>query len=166
MKKKIKITFNTPGQIYDILNKTYLTGRAKSTQEGATPEWISHLQASEDDVDLNQIKRSVMEAKAKLKMCVSEYLDETQREADDRLALEETVYVLMMPASYDESMTGPIAALMHKYITAKVCYDWWMIHSKEDAAGYDAECETTYNELRQAISKRKRPKYNDRCRCC
>lgn len=159
MKKRIKITINQPQQVYDILNKTYLTARGKETQDGATPEWISHMQGSEDDEDLNQIKRSMMEAKTALKMCMAEYLDEERKEADNRLALEETEYVLMMPSNYDESMTDVIAALMHKYITNRVCHDWWNLHGQKDAETAGAECDVAIKELKQALSKRRRPQY-------
>ena len=157
MKQRIKISINSDHQIYDILNKTYLTGRSREGTAEFTPELISSIKASEDDEDLNQIKRSCMDATATLKGYLSEYLSEEKTEGDNKLSFGDTTMELMMPSNYNAAVTETIAQICHKYISAKVCYDWYILNKPNEAAPYKAEAETAYAELRQAVSKRKRP---------
>lgn len=157
MKQRIKITINSDHQLYDILNKTYLIGRSREGMTGYSPELISSIKASEDDEDLNQIKRSCMDAVAMLKGYLSEYLEESKTESDNILNWGTTTLMLLMPSNYNTAATEAITQLCHKYISNKVCYDWFVIANPTDAAPYNAECEKAFIALRQAVSKRKRP---------
>lgn len=157
MKQRIKITINSDHQIYDILNKTYLTGRSREGTAEFTPELISSIKASEDDEDLNQIKRSCMEATATLKGYLAEYLEESNAEGSNVLGWGDKQLVLLMPSNFNTAMTETIALLCHKYISAKVCYDWYILNKPNEAPPYKADAESAYAELRQAVSKRKRP---------
>ena len=157
MKQRIKISINSDHQIYDILNKTWLVGKSREATGEFTPELISSLKASEDDDELNQIKRSCMDATASLKGLLSEYMSEERTEADNKLSFGDTTLTLMMPSNYNTAVTETIAQICHKYISAKVCYDWYILNKPNEAAPYKAETEDAYAELRQAVSKRKRP---------
>lgn len=157
MKQRIKITINSDHQIYDILNKTYLIGRSREGMANYSPELISSIKASEDDEDLNQIKRSCMDAVSMLKQYIAEYLEEDRTSADNILNWGTTTFTLLMPSNYNTSATDAIAQLCHKYISNKVCYEWFVIANPTDAAPYNAECDKAIVALRQAVSKRKRP---------
>lgn len=157
MKKRITIKINDGHQIYDILNKTYLVGRSREGMTGYSPELISSIKASEDDEDLNQIKRSCMDAVATLKTYLAEYIEEGTTEASNVLSFGETVLVLLMPSNYNEAATDAIAQLCHKFITNKVCFEWFTLTNPSEIKVYADGYEAAYAELRQAVSKRKRP---------
>lgn len=157
MKQKIEITLNDDHQLYDILNKTYLMGRSREGLEGYSPELISAIKASEDDEDLNQIKRSCTDAVSTLKSYLSEYIKDGTRESDNVLSFGEVKLTLYMPSNYNTAATDSIAALCHKFVTAKACCDWFLLTNPKEAETYKATSIEAYNELRQTISKRKRP---------
>lgn len=157
MKQRITIRINSDQQIYDMLNKTWLTGRSREATGELTPELISSMIASEDDADLNQIKRTYMEATATLKSMLSEYLEEDKAEADNKLSWADKELTLLMPSNFNTAVTETIAETCHKYITARVCYDWYMLKKTDEAAPYKADADTALAELRQAVCKRKRP---------
>ena len=56
-KKTITITEYMSELLYDIQNKTYLTGRSRQT--GANHEEVANMQANDDDENANQIIRSI-----------------------------------------------------------------------------------------------------------
>ncbi len=63
-KKTITITLYMSELIYDVQNKTYLTGRSRST--GKNHEEVAHMQANDDDENANQIARSIGNAFANM----------------------------------------------------------------------------------------------------
>lgn len=157
MKQKIEITLNDNQQLYDILNKTYLVGRSREGLEGYSPELISAIKASEDDEDLNQIRRSCMNAISTLKNFLAEYISDGSNEADNKLDFGAEKLTLYMPSNFNTAVTGPIATMCHKFVTGTVCYDWFLLTNPKEAEIYKAMSLEALTELRQAISKRKRP---------
>lgn len=157
MKQKIEITLNDDHQLYDILNKTYLMGRSREGLEGYSPELISAIKASEDDEDLNQIKRSCMNAVSTLKSYLAEYIKDGTDEADNVLEYGEVKLTLYMPSNFNTAVTASIAAMCHKYVTGMACYDWFVLTNPKEAETYKSMSVEAYTELRQTISKRKRP---------
>ena len=72
MKKSISITLDIAEIIFDIQNKTYLTGRSRS--DALSHERVAAMQANDDEENLDQVRRSVSTALAQLKTRVGEYL--------------------------------------------------------------------------------------------
>ena len=54
-KKTIAITLYMSELIYDVQNKTYLTGRSRTN--GTNHEEVANMQANDDDENANQILR-------------------------------------------------------------------------------------------------------------
>lgn len=73
-KKTITMTLFVSELVYDIQNKTYLTGRSRQT--GTNHEEVANMQANDDDENASQILRSIQNAFGTLKTKLSEWLDE------------------------------------------------------------------------------------------
>lgn len=89
-RKAILMTLYISELVYDIQNKTYLTGRSRRT--GANHEEVANMQANEDEENANQVLRSIQNAFGTLKTKLSEWLDEGGTSATDRLISDETEY--------------------------------------------------------------------------
>ena len=82
-KKTITITLYMSELIYDVYDKTYLTGRSRL--DGTNHEKVANMQANDDDENSNQIVRSIGNAFANLKTKLSEYIEETGTTSDNKL---------------------------------------------------------------------------------
>lgn len=158
MKKKVTIKLVSDWQLYDILNKTYLTGEARKSVEGYTPELIASIKASNDDEQLDQIKFSIKEAIASLKSLMSEYVsDDAKESSNGGLDYSDVTLTLIMPSNFNTASLESISRLCHRYITCKAVGDWFSITSPREAESYRASIPEVLAELRNSISKRKRP---------
>lgn len=82
-KKNITITLYLSELVYDIQNKTYLTGRSRNN--GQNHEEVANMQANDDDEDLNQVLRSIQNAWGNLKTKLSEWIVEHGTTATNKL---------------------------------------------------------------------------------
>lgn len=155
--KNINIKFNLKEIIYDIQNKTYLTG--KSRRDGANHEKVANMQANDDDENANQILRSVTMAFSTLKTRLGEYVDETVNTVTNKsLNLEsELELTLRMPSNYNCATAETMAAAAHQYIVAFAIADWFTITDKEDAKDYTLLSDTSLKVMEEAVNKRVRP---------
>ena len=96
-KKAIKITLYMSELIYDVQNKTYLTGRSRQT--GTNHEEVANMQANDDDENLNQVLRSIGNAFANIKTKLSEYIkEETTTGTNEMLSVDKDLTIgLNMP---------------------------------------------------------------------
>lgn len=159
--KPITISLDVAELVYDIQNKTYLTG--KSRRDGANHEQVANMQANDDDENANQILRSVAIAFATLKTKLAEYLEIKESGAsnepmtgDDTLELN-----LKMPSNYNTSTVKTLAEAAHQYVVAMAIADWFTITDKADAADYIKTAATSLAILSEAAHKRVRPKRNE-----
>ena len=65
MKQQITVQLKMSELIYDIQNKTYLTGR--SVSDGSNLSHVANMQANDDDENAAQILRSITMAESKLR---------------------------------------------------------------------------------------------------
>jgi hypothetical protein len=156
-KKTIKVTLYMSELIYDVQNKTFLTGRSR--YNGQNHEEVAHMQASDDEEDGNQIIRSIGNAFANLKTELAEYLDESastttneQIDADTNLKL-----VLNLPSNYNQASADNVGAALHQYIVNSAIGDWFTITNKADAADYITLAAANLDIAKKAVSKRSRP---------
>ena len=155
--KKIIIKLSVAEIVYDIQNKTYLTG--KSRRDGTNHETVAAMQANDDFENANQVLRSVTSAFSLLKTRLSEYLDLVETtvsneplEADRQLEL-----ALMMPSNYNVSSAETISSMAHAYIVAMAVGDWFTITDKKDAADYYKSAADCLASICEAAHKRVRP---------
>lgn len=153
----ITITLYKSELTYDVLNKTYLTGRSRDN--GNNHEEVAHMIANEDEENLNQVLRSLTNAYALLKTKLSEYLSETDVTANDILTTSSGTYniTLKMPSNTNKATRDTIAAACHQYLVNIALAEWFTITDKADAADYSALAAANLEQLREALHQRVRP---------
>lgn len=156
-KKTISITLYMSELIYDVQNKTYLTGRSRNT--GDNHEQVANMQANEDEENQNQIVRSIGNAYANLKTKLSEYIEDSGATANNILlsASDNLQINLVMPSNFNPATNDTIGAALHQYIVNSAIGEWFTITNKADAADYLTLAAANLAEIREAINKRVRP---------
>ncbi len=154
---QLAITIDVQELVYDIQNKTYLTGRSRG--DGKNYRQVALMQANNDDENLNQIMRSIGNAVAKVKAELSEVLKGNATHGNNALDLETaTINLLLhMPGNFNYAATDSIIAAIHQYIVAYVTSEWFMITNKSDTEDYKRLAETSLEMLRESLCKRTKP---------
>lgn len=156
-KKTITITLYMSELIYDVYDKTYLTGRSRL--DGTNHEKVANMQANDDDENSNQIVRSIGNAFANLKTKLSEYIEETGTTSDNKLLDKKSnlTLSLLMPSNFNQAVNDTISAALHQYLVHSAVAEWFTITNKGDAEDYVNLAVANLTELREAINKRMRP---------
>ena len=156
-KKNLSVTLYLSELIYDVQNKTYLTGRSRNN--GKNYEQVANMQANNDDEDENQIVRSIQSAYGTLKTKLSEYIDEDNTTTSDKLmdTTSNIIITLKMPSNYNQATTDTVSASLHDYIVNSAIGDWFVITNKDDAENYVKLAIVNLEQIREAINKRVRP---------
>lgn len=143
--------------VYDIQNKTYLTG--KSRRDGSNHEKVANMQANDDEENANQVLRSVSMAFSNLKTKLGEYLDLVSTTANNELVDVDAPLRLglMMPSNYNLSTIDTISAASHQYIVSMAVADWFTITNKTDSPEYKTLAEVSLQIISEAVNKRTRP---------
>ena len=156
-KKVIAITLYMSELIYDVQNKTYLTGRSRQT--GTNHEEVSNMQANDDDENSNQIMRSIGNAFANLKTKLSEYINASGTSTNDKQisSTGNLTLSLNMPPNYNNASNDTISTALHQYLVNSAIGDWFTITNKNDASDYITLAAANLEQLREAVNKRMRP---------
>ena len=156
-KKIISITLYMSELIYDVQNKTYLTGRSRQT--GTNHEEVANMQANDDDENANQIMRSIGNAFANLKTKLSEYINESGTSTNDKQisSTGNLTLSLNMPPNYNNASNDTISTALHQYLVNSAIGDWFTITNKNDASDYITLAAANLEQLREALNKRMRP---------
>ena len=156
-KKVIAITLYMSELIYDVQNKTYLTGRSRQT--GTNHEEVANMQANDDDENANQIMRSIGNAFANLKTKLSEYINENGTSTNDKQisSTGNLTLSLNMPPNYNNASNDTISTALHQYLVNSAIGDWFTITNKNDASDYITLAAANLEQLREAANKRIRP---------
>lgn len=161
----VKIELIMSELIYDIENKTSLTGEARD--KGQNYKESADMRVTEVDEHRNQVMRSIGNSFASLKSELSEYLCASGTTADNIQIedVDELVACLGMPTNYDLATKDAIATAMHQYIVNMALTEWFNIFSKEDASEYLKMAAANILQIRKAINSRVRPQRKRLC-CC
>lgn len=156
-KKVIAITLYMSELIYDVQNKTYLTGRSRQT--GTNHEEVANMQANDDDENANQIMRSIGNSFANLKTKLSEYINESGTSTNDKQisSTGNLTLSLNMPPNYNNASNDTISTALHQYLVNSAIGDWFTITNKNDASDYITLAAANLEQLREAVNKRVRP---------
>lgn len=158
-KKTLNIALYYSELMYDVQNKTYLTGKSRET--GDNFEAVANMQANDDEENKNQILRSIGNAISALKARLSEYIidagDSSSNILQDVEDAEKLELSLSMPSNYNNATRDTISAAAHQFIVNTAIGDWFAITNKADASDYVAQATANIIEIREAISKRVRP---------
>ena len=153
----LNITIDIQELVYDIQNKTYLTGRSRG--DGKNYRQVALMQANNDDENLNQIMRSIGNAVAKVKAELSEVLKGDTTHGNNALDLEtaSVTLLLQMPSNFNNAASDSIIAAIHQFIVAYVTAEWFMITNKADTEDYKRLAEGSLEMLRESLCKRSKP---------
>ena len=158
MKKPITLTLKMSELIYDIQNKTYLTGRALS--DSGNHAHVANMQANDDDENEAQILRSITMAVSTLRNRFAEYLDTSEASSnnDSLSTVDGVMIVLQMPSNFNAGVTKTIGEAAHQFIVSSAVADWFAITAKGETADYTASAETALGVLEESLCKRSRPR--------
>ncbi len=157
-----EINLSVDEMVFDIQNKTYLTGRSREAADASSYETAANMQASDDDENLYQIHRSMTSAVSELRTALAEFLEENSGEVDNTLdkSLEEDstlTFEFALPANYNMAALGSVAQAMHQYIVSRSISDWFLITNKAEAETYAGVAKLALEQARRSIYKRVRP---------
>lgn len=157
MKKPITLQLSLAELIYDIQNKTYLTGRSLS--DGNNHSHVANMQANDDDENEAQILRSITMAYSVLRNRLSEYLETSDSlTTNESLTKEDSLNLdLKMPSNFNASVAKSIGEAAHQFIVATAIADWFSITAKGETSDYAGVAETSLKYLEEALCKRMRP---------
>lgn len=158
MKQSITLNLSMSEIIYDIQNKTYLTGRSAS--DSSNHAHIANMQANDDDENAAQILRSITLAYARLLNKVSEYYETKETTSTNEIltAEDNLQLTLLMPSNFNSSVAKAIGESAHQFIVATAIADWFAITAKGETADYTTVAEESLKILEEALCKRLRPR--------
>ena len=140
-KKTLTVTQQVKELVYDIQNKAYLTGQAREAEGKKNYEAASNMQASDDEENSYQIRRSLANAFSSLKSLLGEYLSEDKSTSNNLIAKE-----------IDDNGVLELA-----YLVDMALGDWFAITNPEDAASYVQHSAISLENVKRALYKRSRP---------
>lgn len=153
-----ELSLSMPEIIYDVQNKTYLTGRSRA--EGENHRQVANMQANNDDSNLNQILRSAQSAISLLMQELGEWiLPESALPTNTHIPnpQESVVIKVEYPANFNSAMVRGLVDAAHQFIVAFAVAEWFSITNKADAAQYTAMANEALKSVGKAMSKRVRP---------
>lgn len=161
-KKTVTVTQQVKELVYDIQNKSYLTGQAREADGGTNYEAASNMQASNDDENSYQIRRSLATAFAALKSLLGQYLVENATTSDNLInsAIDNDGALILafeLPSNYNNASVDSLGNGIHSYLVDMALSDWFAITNKNDAADYIAHAQVSLENVKRALYKRSRP---------
>lgn len=156
-KQTITITLYMSELVFDVQNKTYLTGRSRTNGENF--EQVANMQADDEEENSKQILRSIGNAYGSLMAKLSEYVVSDKTTATNLITDQEAnlTIALQMPGSYNKAANEAVVAAVHQYIVNTAIADWFVITNKSDAVEYVNLAAVNITQLREALNKRVKP---------
>lgn len=161
-KKTLTVTLEVKELMHDIMNKAYLTGQAREADGSKGYEAASNMQASEDEENSYQLRRSLANAFSALKSLLGEYLDENrvssnnliQKSIDDDGQLS---LAFLLPSNYNNASADSLGNGIHAYLVDMSLAEWFTITNKADAQDYMNHATASLEIVKRALYKRSRP---------
>lgn len=161
-KKILTVTQYVKEIVFDVQNKAYLTGQARGAEGAKGYEAVSNMQASDDNDNSYQIRRSLANAFASLKSLLGEYLQESRSTSDNRITHEvdndgSLVLAFELPTNYNNASADAIGNGIHAYLVDLTLGEWFTITNKADAGDYIGHAAISLENVKRAIYRRSRP---------
>lgn len=161
-RKTLTVTQGVQELVYDIQNKAYLTGHAREAEGTKNYQAASNMQASDDDDNSYQIRRSLANAFSSLKSLLGEYLQEDTTTSDNKIYEEidndgQLTLTFLLPSNYNNASADSLGNGIHTYLVDMALGDWFAITNKEDAETYIAHSAVSLETIKRALYKRSRP---------
>lgn len=161
-KKTLTVTLEVKELMHDIMNKAYLTGQAREADGSKGYEAASNMQASEDEENSYQLRRSLANAFSALKSLLGEYIDENrvssnnliQKSIDDDGQLS---LAFLLPSNYNNASADSLGNGIHAYLVDMSLAEWFTITNKADAQDYMNHATASLEIVKRALYKRSRP---------
>ena len=161
-KKTLTVVQEVKELMFDIMNKAYLTGQAREAESSKNYEAASNIQASQDEDNSYQLRRSLANAFSSLKSLLGEYLNEDKTttnnlidnkiDADGQLTLS-----FKLPSNYTNASADSLGNGIHAYLVDKAVAEWFTITNKADVADYVNHAAESLEIVKRALYKRSRP---------
>ena len=160
-RKSITVSLQVKELMYDITNKAFLTGKAREAA-GMDYKASSNMQASEDEENSYQLRRSLTTAFSGLKSILGEYLDENKTTTDNLLtdAVDSDGILTLgfkMPSNYNSSSVDAMGKGIHAYLVDLTLSEWFAISNPADAKYYQDHSVQSLAVVEKALYKRSRP---------
>lgn len=166
-KKRLAVTMKVKELVYDIRNKSHLTGQAREGDGKKTYKAASNMQASDEEENSYQIRRSLTHAFSSLKSLLGEYLSEEQSTGDNLIRDEtdhegegegELELVFELPGNYNCASAGSLGEGIHDYLVDIVLGEWFTVTAPEEAQAYAAHSVVSLETVKRALYSRSRPR--------
>lgn len=156
-KKELVITLVKTELIYEVQNKTHLTGVSRGT--GDNFEQVANMQMGDDEEHKNQILRSLGDAYRELKTKMSNYLVGNTDKSDDIQEAEDGDFklTLKMPSNFNQAVSDGVAAACHRFLVNTAICDWFMITNPAEAKNYADLASIALQSIRESVNKRTVP---------
>ena len=157
MKQTLNLKLKLSEIVYDIQNKTYLTGR--SLIKGDNHSHVANMQANDDDENLAQVLRSVTQANAVLRNRLSAYMEGAVESANNEsLSIDDDLVLsLQLPSNFNSSVAQTLGDAAHQFLVATAVADWFAITAKGETSDYGIVAAESLKILEETLSKRTRP---------
>lgn len=148
--------------MYDIQNKAYLTGASREAEGSKNFGAASNIQASDDEEEGYQLKRSLANAFTALKSMLGEYLSENTTTSNNTIGQEidnngTLILSFKLPSNYNNPSADSLGNSIHAYLVDTALSEWFSITDKEDAEIYIAHAKVSLENILRALYKRSRP---------
>ena len=160
--KTLTVTQKVKELIYDIQNKSYLTGQARDGEGEKGYQAVSNMQATDEEESGYQIRRSLTTAFASLKDVLGEYLNEEHTTSDNLIETQidgdgELVLEFVLPGNFDSAAAQSLSENIHSYLVNSALVEWFTITDKDDVKSYLDFAEGNVKAIKRALYKRSRP---------
>ncbi len=161
-KKTLTVTLEVKELMHDIMNKAYLTGQAREADGTKGYEAASNMQASEDEDNSYQLRRSLANSFSALKSLLGEYLNEDKDDSNNRIQKVidndgQLQLAFLLPSNYNNASADSLGNGIHAYLVDMVLADWFTITNKADAQDYLNHSAVSLETVKRALYKRSRP---------
>lgn len=161
-KKEITITEQVRELVYDVQNKTHLTGQAREYENAKGYDAASYMQASDDADSDYQIRRSIANAFSTLKSQLGEYLVEEKTTSDNLIPEEidgstQLTLTFLLPSNFNRASVDSLGNGIHAYLVDMAIAEWFTITNKADAQDYVSHSAVSLEIVRRALYRRSRP---------
>lgn len=161
-KKTLTVTQEVKELIFDIQNKAYLTGQAREAEGAKGYEAASNMQASDDEENSYQLRRSIANAFSSLKSLLGEYLNEDKSTSNNLIQTEidndgQLTLAFLLPSNYNNASADSLGNGIHAYLVDMALGEWFSITNKEDAKTYIEHSAASLEIMKRALYKRSRP---------
>lgn len=156
-KKELVITLVKTELVYEVQNKTHLTGVSRFA--GDNFEQVANMQMGDDEEHKNQILRSLGDAYRELKTKMSNYMVGNTDKANDIQEEEDGDFklTLKMPSNFNQAVLDSIAVACHRFLVNTAICDWFMITNPNEAKNYSDLAVLALQSIREAVNKRTIP---------